>query len=351
MGKFDLKPITNTTPHNHLHGTSCGPSCKHGVNNLPGNQNESGLVLLAINEPVLTQPKHHDHHEGCGCPSHKEAKPTKKQISFTPLMGRIIKSNLSPNQKEILITGSFLTSALPVTKITGLITKALGLDSFTSSLITAPLAISSMHFANRGKENLPKLGLILATSLSGLGLQKVFSLPKSVLRTFLTTVVFFVEKFRPDKITQDEKNSKEVKLEKDDFLKLGKTLAAILSVPALLNTPIHAATEAIDNGSSTLNKFLGHVGLTAAQILGLTFGFFGFGKAFNYGVKKLGLNENSKTTSLAHNHPHNHNHKTSAQTEGTIEVCGCCSQPVCVETVAEGVTESVESSLLYSLFS
>lgn len=295
------------------------------------------LTLL----PILNS--HHTHSHECGC--HHEHKkdeknsPVKPIKKFTPLMDKIISSKLlSTNQKELLITGSFLTSALPVTKIIGTITKALDLDSFSSSLITAPLAISSMHFINRGNKNLSKLGLILGSSIGGIVLQKAFQFPKSILRSLLTAAVFFIEKYQPD-----IKENKKVTLEKQDLLKLGKVLATILSVPAILNIPLHKATEAVEEQNNILNKLLGHIGLTAFQILGLTFGFFGFGKMFNYCANKLELNEKAKSIG--------HTHNNCGQTEGAVEVCAHCGIPGCIDSVTEGITESVESSISFSLFS
>lgn len=339
MSGLNLLPIlSNTSP-------ACGPTCSH---------NHDVPQLTQLELPVLNKPHVHNHDCGCNHTHITEAKPNK---NFTPLMERIIKSeNLTANQKELLVTGSFLTSALPVTKIMGILTRALGLNSFTSSLITAPLAISSMHFVNRGNKSKDKLAMILASSLGGISLQNAFGLPKTILRTLLTTAVFFIEKYRPDQIEGQVKNkTTKTELKKEDFLRLGKTLATILSVPALLNIPLHAATEVVDNQTSNLNKFLGHIGLTTAQIVGLTLGFFGFGKAFNYGTDKLGLSSNTKATSHTHhhgnNHTHNnHNHSTHGQTEGAVEVCAHCGVPGCIDSVTEGITESVESSIFSSLF-
>lgn len=340
MSGFNLLPILpNTTP-------TCGPNCSH---------NHDVPQLTQLELPVLSTP--HVHNHDCGC-SHTHITEAKPNRNFTPLMERIIKSKkLTANQKELLVTGGFLTSALPVTKIMGILTRALGLNSFTSSLLTAPLAISSMHFVNRGNKNKDKLAMILASSLGGISLQNAFGLPKTILRTLLTTAVFFIEKYRPDQIDGQAINkTTKTELKKEDFLRLGKTLTAILSVPALLNIPIHKATEIVDDQNNTFNKFLGHIGLTTAQILGLTFGFFGFGKAFNYGIEKLGLSSNTKIVSHTHSHGSSHthgnnSHSTHGQTEGAVEVCAHCGVPGCIDSVTEGITESVESSLISSFFS
>ncbi len=363
MSELNLLPIlpnTNTS-------SACRPTCSH---------NHGVPQLTQLELPVLNTPHVHNHDCGCSHTHKTEAKPNK---TFTPLMERIIKSKkLTANQKELLVTGSFLASALPVTKITGVLTRALGLNPFTSSLLTAPLAISSMHFVNRGNKNKDKLAMILASSLGGISLQNAFGLPKTILRTLLTTAVFFIEKYRPDNIQTTEfaiqqtphehgpncnhgdlpsvEQTRKTKLKKEDFLRLGKTLTAILSVPALLNIPLHAITEVVDNQTSNLNKFLGHIGLTTAQIAGLTLGFFGFGKAINYGTDKLGFSSNAKVTNHTHhhsnNHTHNnHNHSTHGQTEGAVEVCAHCGVPGCIDSVTESITESVESSIVFNLFS
>src|SRR3989338_7202605 len=100
-----------------------------------------------------------------------------------------MKSNLNNLAKQFLVTVGFLGTAIPVAKIASTGLKYLNLNGFVSSLITAPLSISAMHFLNRGNKNLDKWGLTVGSSAAALGLTQIISMPRFMLRFIMCFAV------------------------------------------------------------------------------------------------------------------------------------------------------------------
>ena len=257
-----------------------------------------------------------------------------------PLQEKISKSNLNNLAKQFLVTAGFLGTAIPVAKIASTGFSYLNLNSFVSSLITAPLSISTMHFLNRGTKNLDKWGLTVASSAGALSLTQIIPMPRFMLRFIMCFAVFFIERLRPDSKEHkhdnhcnhnEHKETQKTKLTKNDFISLGKVQALILTVPQLVDYFVDKLETKNNENDNFIKRFLGRIGITVFHVLSLSLGFVGAGKLIDAGIKQFNLKPNEGTT--------------AGKAEAVIDVCAHCGIPGCIDSITESVDASVITSI------
>ena len=244
-----------------------------------------------------------------------------------PLEQSISNLKLNLTTKQFLLMVSNLTPAIAAAEI---------LKPFhVSSFIASPLAISAMHFANRGKSKLHKL---LFTALSSIGvtaLQKFASLPRTLIRPIMAVAVFFIERNGKehkhhehiDKCEHSKKHEhSESKFKKDDLIKLLKLQGQINTVPWIVNSLTNKLKETYNESDNLITKFFRHIGIGAIQIGGLSLGFVGLGHL----IDKLLLQFNFVSSEEL----------LAMRAEGAV--CACCGAPVCV---AESASEAASISI------
>src|SRR3989338_6434848 len=246
-----------------------------------------------------------------------------------------MKSNLNNLAKQFLVTVGFLGTAIPVAKIASTGLKYLNLNGFVSSLITAPLSISAMHFLNRGNKNLDKWGLTVGSSAAALGLTQIISMPRFMLRFIMCFAVFFIERLRPEQINThnnnkehkhdnhcnhtEHKETHKAKLTKNDFINLGKVQALILTVPQLVDYFVGKLEAKNNENDNFIKRFLGRIGITVFHVLSLSLGFVGLGRLIDAGIKQFNLKPNEGTT--------------AGKAEAVIDVCAHCGVPGCIDSI------------------
>ncbi|MBI3591614.1 MAG: hypothetical protein HY094_09605 [Candidatus Melainabacteria bacterium] len=229
-----------------------------------------------------------------------------------PFEQKINTLKFSPTIKQLLLMASNLTPAIATSEVL----KPLHVSSF----IASPLAISAMHFANRGKDKLHKLFFTSLSSIGVLALQKFASLPRILTRPILATAVFFVERnngkheSHTDHTHTEECNHDENKLKKSDLIKLLKIQGQINTVPWVINSLANKLKASNNESDNLITKFFGHVGISAIQIAGLSLGFVGLGKLIDKLLLKFNYINNEESLVM--------------RAEGAV--CACCGAPVCV---------------------
>ena len=287
-------------------------------------------IDFLINKPKLVNCNHHEcHDKSCGVQApHAHPPAGHEHDSCLTCM----RDHIKGLTKQFLTTTSFLGTAIPTAKLASSLLKRLNLNSFVSSLITAPLSISTMHFFNRGTKNLDKLGLTACSSIGALGLTKIMNMQKFFLRPVMCLAVFLIEKLRPEQINNHNEN-KTPKLTKNDLVNLLKVQSLILTVPAAVGYFINKLENSNDQNNGFVNRFLGNIGITAFQVLSLSFGFVGLGKLIDTGIKHFNLKTNEGTMAMA------------GKVEAVIDVCAHCGIPGCIDSI----TESVDAGVLQAV--
>ena len=240
-----------------------------------------------------------------------------------PFEEKIKNLKVSSLTKQLLTMVSNLTPAISVSEIAG----AFHINSFISS----PLAISSMHFTNRGanKKHLPKLFLTALSSIGVLAAQKFAELPRVFIRPAMAFAVFFIEKIgahvHTDKYKHShdhkENNHKEHshnKIKKSDWINLGKLQTQINTVPWLVNSFTSKLKELNEQNDNFIIKFLGHIGISISHIAALSLGFVGLGYLIDKSLSKLEIVTDKESIAM--------------RAEGAV--CACCGAPVCVAEAA-----------------
>ncbi len=222
---------------------------------------------------------------------------------------------INKTTKQLLLMVSNLTPAIAMSEIL----KPFHVDSF----IASPLAISAMHLTNRGTNQLHKLLFTGLSSIGVIALQKFAQLPRILIRPVMALAVFFIEKNGKHVHTEECNHDEHIdhqQISKSDWIKLLKLQGQINTVPQIINFALSRLRESNESNDSFFKKFLGKVGISALQIIGLSLGFVGIGHL----IDKLLVQFNfvSSEESLA------------MRAEGAV--CACCGAPVCVaETASE----------------
>ncbi len=320
------------------------------------------------NEPTCSLEVPHNHTSEYGCVSCIKDYLNK----FFPLEKTIKDLNISNNSKQFLSMISNLVPAIGVSNIAS----SIHLDS----LVASPLAISAMHFTNRGKNQLHKL---LFTALSSIGLiaaQKFLSLPRMLIRPVMALAVFFIEKnnkkeehVHTDECDHDhdehvhehtnechdehvhehtdECNHEHVpgtksadqqhistsahhsqsshpqsgrgspSAAKNDLINLGKLQVQINTVPWAVNLLVNKLREKNDASDNVFYKTLGKIGIFTTHILGLSGGFIVSGSLINKLLLHLGVISDAESLAM--------------RAEGSV--CACCGAPVCISEAASEV--------------
>ena len=267
----------------------------------------------------------YDHSHICANHNHKQTK------NLFPLEEKIKELNTGKTTKQLLSMASNLIPAIGVAEIAGTLN--------TSSFISSPLAISAMHLTNRGinKEHLPKLFFTILSSIGVISAQKFASLPRLFIRPIMALAVFFIEKsgkhVHTDKCdhSHEEKgnNHKEDnhnKIKKGDWINLLKLQGQINTVPWLASLYTNKLKELNEQNDNFIIKFLGHVGISALHIAGLSLGFVGLGHLIDKSITRLNLVSEKESIAM--------------RAEGAV--CACCGAPVCV---AEAASEAGAMSI------
>ncbi len=260
-------------------------------------------------------------------PEHKPAPKAKQPKSLFPLEEKIKELKVNNFTKQFLTMISNLTPAIGVSEITG----AFHVDS----LISSPLAISSMHLTNRGtnKEHLPKLFLTALSSIGIISAQKFVTLPRILIRPVMALAVFFIEKngskkehVHTENCNHDhdhdhkDKNIKKENYEitKSDWINLAKLQGQINTVPWLANLYTKRLKEMNESNDGMINKFLGSIGISALHIAGLSLGFVGLGHLIDKSLVEFKVLSDKESIAM--------------RAEGAV--CACCGAPVCVAEAA-----------------
>lgn len=244
-----------------------------------------------------------------------------------------ISNNTEINQtlKQLLLMITNLTPALAASEVM----KPFEVTPFVAS----PIAISAMHFTNRGVNQLQKW---LFTSLSSVGivaLQKFANLPRTLIRPLMALAVFFIERngnngknitsHVHDKNCDHEHRIKSVKVTKSypvsntkaDLIKLVKLQGQINTVPWVINTLTDKLSERVSSYDNFLTRILGRVGTFVFQVIGLSAGFVALGKLLDKLFTRFNIVSDEDALAM--------------RTEGAV--CACCGAPVCVAEVASEV--------------
>ena len=244
-----------------------------------------------------------------------------------PFEEKIKKLNVSNTAKQLLTMVSNLTPAIGVSEITGVF--------HVNSFISSPLAISSMHLTNRGLNHLPKLLFTALSSIGVISAQKFANLPRVFIRPIMAVAVFFTEKIgahvHTDKCSHpaeenDHKEHNHSKIKKGDWINLLKLQGQINTVPWLANLYTSRLKELNEQNDNFINKFLGHIGISASHIAGLSLGFAGLGHLIDKSLVNLRVLSDKESIAM--------------RTEGAV--CACCGAPVCV---AEAASEAGAMSI------
>lgn len=219
-----------------------------------------------------------------------------------PFEKKIAKLNANPVFKQFLTMLSNLTPATVVSEIA----HSLNLSSFISS----PISISAMYLSNKeiSKANLIKLFFTLLSSIGTMTVQKLLSLPKFFIRPVMALAVFLLEKKE-----KGIKNSK-------DTIKLLKLQGQINTVPLAVNLFTGKLKNINSANDNFVRSFLGHVGISALHIAGLSLGFIGLGHVIDKSLEKFNLSDEGHL---------------AIRTEGAV--CACCGVPGCIAEAASEV--------------
>jgi hypothetical protein len=238
----------------------------------------------------------------------------------------MISKNIEVNQtlKQLLLMVTNLTPALAASEV---------MKPFeVSSFIASPVAISAMHFTNRGISQLPKWVFTSLSSVGIVALQKFANLPRALIRPLMALAVFFIErngKNEKNNIPHVHDENCEHRVDpmsqqssfKSDLLKLVKLQGQINTVPWIINSLTDKLSEKIGSYDNFLTRVLGKVGTFIFQIGGLSVGFVGVGKLLDKLFTRFNLVSNEDALAM--------------RTEGAV--CACCGAPVCVAEVASEV--------------
>ncbi len=291
----------------------------------------------------ITGSEHHEHDGKCAEPACNYDAPHNHTSEFGciacirsylerifPLEKTIKDLNINNTSKQFLSMVSNLTPALAMSEITN----KLHIDS----LIASPLAIGAMHLTNRGKDKLSKLFL---TSLSSIGVicaQKFLSLPRILIRPFMSLAVFFIE--RNNKEMEKHVHSNECDHEhlehqhhnehssnpssffsKNDLVKLLKLQVQINTIPGIINLLVNKLKERNDEANTITSQILGKIGIFATRVIGLSTGFIGLGHIVDNVLLRFNMVTNEEAIAM----------------RAEAAVCACCGAPVCVAEAASEV--------------
>ncbi len=240
-----------------------------------------------------------------------------------PLEEKIKELNVNHTIKQLLTMISNLIPAMGVAEIAG--------SFHVNPFISSPLAISAMHFTNRGTnaKHLPKLLLTALSSVGILALQKTADLPRIFIRPIMALAVFFSEKLghvhtdnHTDNIEQKENNHEEhnhKKITKSDWINLLKLQGQINTVPWLANLYTSRLKELNEQNNNLVTRFLGKIGISTLHIAGLSLGFVGLGHLIDKSLTHFNIISDKESIAM--------------RTEVAVCACGC-GAPVCIAEVA-----------------
>ncbi len=277
-------------------------------------------------EPItatrLASPDKHVH--GPNCEHHHEHRPVTnpKQIkNLFPLEGKIKDLKVNNTVKQLLTMASNLTPALGVSEITGAL--------HTNPFISSPLAISAMHLTNRGTDQLPKLLFTALSSIGVIAAQRFAHLPRILIRPVMALAVFFIERNGSSKEhthndqcshenNHSHKEKSDSKIKKGDWINLLKLQGQINTVPWLANLYTSKLKSLNEQNDNLITRFLGHIGISASHIAGLSLGFVGLGHLIDKSLVEFKVLSDKESVAM--------------RAEGAV--CACCGAPVCVAEAA-----------------
>lgn len=250
---------------------------------------------------IVSEPKPHVH--GPHCNHVKE-----EQKSFKPLEEIINESKLPKWLKQLALNISFLTPALSINEV-------LETAKIPSSIKTL-LALSGMHFTNRGTQKLGRLALTSAVAL-GARTGADFGYSKNLLRFIATSLVAVIEKFSgkgkdlSDELSVLVKNLKSAKLWKELLPSLFSVETKVQVLVPVVNKLISFITDGMESKKMTRSLL---------QIVLTSLSFVGFDKILQSMAGVFG--------------------KGSVFADMVTATCGCCGSPVCAAAATDSALQN-----------
>ncbi len=208
-----------------------------------------------------------------------------------PLEDLIAARNLKPFHEQLLTNITNLTTAYGVSDIA---------DAFkVSPWLSLPLSFITMHLTNKGSRNLDKLGYTSLAGLGALAIQKAFKLPKWLLKTLVSGVIFTINNKKLN-FPLGVKNL--TSLTKSDWIFIAKKFCkietVIHSIPNIVHPLINKAHRKFVTDNKSLSRYPIALTLFATKILGLSGGFVLLGNWLHKLLKLSGAKDGESLTEM-----------------------------------------------------
>jgi len=212
---------------------------------------------------------------------------------FRPIEDLIAARNLKPFHEQLLTNITNLSTAYGVSDLA---------DAFkVSPWLSLPLSFVTMHLTNKGTRNLDKLGYTSLAGLGALALQKAFRLPKWLLKTLVSAVIFSINNKKLS-LPVNLLNGKLFKLSKDDWQfvlkKFLKIETVIHSIPNIIHPLVNHAQRRLVTENKSLTRYPIALGLFISKILGLSGGFVLLGNWMHKLLKLGGAKDGESLTEM-----------------------------------------------------
>lgn len=229
----------------------------------------------------------------------KKKKNEEKKIAWhkAPLEESIKKfceqKKLKPFWKQILTNISNLATAYAVSD---------SADAFNiSPYLNLPASFGFMHFTNKGKKDMDKLFWTTAVGVSAVFVQKIFRMPKWILKTLISGTIFSInnKKLNFPMCLMDKSRFKATKKDIKFLLKkLFKIESVIHSIPNLVSPIVDLGYKKFVKENNSISKYPLAVGLYACKVLGLSTGFVFFGNLMHKWLKMGGKGDMEGLTNM-----------------------------------------------------